>query len=115
MKSPVRVLWAIKGLGLGGAEALLVAGASQHDQDRFQLTAAYVLPWKDDLAGALANSGVRVKCIGRGKRLGLGWLWRLRKLMYTVQLLMIRGGITLILSFPNAWFLSRISRSNFHC
>ena len=37
------------------------------------------------------------------------------QLMYTVQLLMIRGGITLILSFPNAWFLSRISRSNFHC
>ena len=37
------------------------------------------------------------------------------QLMYTVQLLMIKGGLTLILSFPKAWFLSRIRRSNFCC
>ena len=37
------------------------------------------------------------------------------QLMYTVQLLMIKGGLTLILSFPKAWFLSRIRRSNFRC
>ena len=37
------------------------------------------------------------------------------QLMYTVQLLMIKGGYTLILSFPNAWFLLRIRCSNFCC
>ena len=37
------------------------------------------------------------------------------QLMYTVQLLRIKGGLTLILSFPKAWFLSRIRRSNFRC
>ena len=37
------------------------------------------------------------------------------QLMYTVQLLTIKGGLTLILSFPKAWFLSRIRRSNFCC
>ena len=37
------------------------------------------------------------------------------QLMYTVQLLMIKGGLTLILSFPKAWFLSWIRRSNFCC
>ena len=30
------------------------------------------------------------------------------QLMYTVQLLMRKGGLTLILSVPKAWFLSRI-------
>ena len=37
------------------------------------------------------------------------------QLMYTVQLLMIKGSLTLILSFPKAWFLSRIRSSNFRC
>ena len=37
------------------------------------------------------------------------------QLMYTVQLLIIKGGLTLILSFPKAWFLLRIRRSNFCC
>ena len=36
-------------------------------------------------------------------------------IMYTVQLLVIKGGLTLILSFPKAWFLLRIRRSNFCC
>ena len=37
------------------------------------------------------------------------------QLMYAVQLLMIKGRLTLILSFPKAWFLSRIRISNFRC
>ena len=37
------------------------------------------------------------------------------QLMYTVQLLMIKGGLTLILSFRKAWFLLRIRSSNFCC
>ena len=36
-------------------------------------------------------------------------------LMSTAQLLMIKGGLTLILSFSKAWFLLRIRRSNFCC
>ena len=34
---------------------------------------------------------------------------------YTVQLLTIKGGLTLILSFPKAGFVLRIRRSNFCC
>ena len=37
------------------------------------------------------------------------------QLMYSVKLLMIKGGLTLMLSFPKACFLSRICRSNFRC
>ena len=37
------------------------------------------------------------------------------QLMYAVQLLMTKGGLTLILSFLKAWFLLRIRRSNFCC
>ena len=37
------------------------------------------------------------------------------QLIYTVPPLMIKGGVTLILSFPKAWFLLLIRRSNFRC
>ena len=37
------------------------------------------------------------------------------QLVYTAQLIMIKGGLTLILFFPKAWFLLRIRRSNFCC
>ena len=35
--------------------------------------------------------------------------------LYIVQLLMIKGGLTQILTFPKAWFLLQIRRSNFCC
>ena len=41
---------------------------------------------------------------------GIDWY-----IMYTVQQLMIKCGLSLILSFPKAWFLLRIRRSNFCC
>jgi glycosyltransferase involved in cell wall biosynthesis/GNAT superfamily N-acetyltransferase len=60
---PVRVLWVVKGLGPGGAEHLLAAAARAHDPSRVHLECAYVVPWKDHLAGDLEAAGVRTHCL----------------------------------------------------
>ena len=52
------MLWLTKGLGPGGAERLLVEMARTLDRGRATVTAGYVLPWKDHLAGELEAAGV---------------------------------------------------------
>jgi glycosyltransferase involved in cell wall biosynthesis len=76
----VRVLWLTKGLGPGGAERLLVEMARTLDRGRVDVTAAYVLPWKDHLAGELELAGVRAVCLSQTRR-DPRWLWRLRRLL----------------------------------
>lgn len=53
----VRVLWVVNGGGPGGAERLFVAAASAHDQERFRIECAYVLPWTDHLVGEFESAG----------------------------------------------------------
>lgn len=64
------ILTLIKGLGIGGAERLLAAGAPFWDQQTFDYHVAYVLPWKDQLAAELRSHGIQVHQIG-GLRGGL--------------------------------------------
>jgi len=71
----VRVLWVVKGLGPGGAERLLVAAATAHDRRAVELECAYVLPYKDHLAGELEAHGVVTHCVSRTRR---DWRWPLR-------------------------------------
>lgn len=75
----IRVLWLIKGLGLGGAERLLVSMAHARDRQSFDYEAAYLLPWKDALVGELEQEDVSVACLGGGKEWDLGWAVRLRR------------------------------------
>jgi len=75
----IRVLWLIKGLGLGGAERLLVSMAHARDRDGFDYEAAYLLPWKDALVEELEREDVPVACLGGGKEWDLGWALRLRR------------------------------------
>lgn len=63
-KYKARVLWLIKGLGLGGAEKLLAMSAPYLDRDRFDYEVGYFLPWKDALVGDLESHGVKVSCFG---------------------------------------------------
>lgn len=70
------MLWVVKGLGPGGAEALLANAAAVHDRDRFEIECVYVLPYKDHLAERLEQSGVRTVCVGRRRRDPL-WPFRL--------------------------------------
>lgn len=75
----IRVLWLIKGLGLGGAERLLVSMAHARDREAFEYEAAYLLPWKDALVEELEREDVRVVCLRGGKEWDLGWARRLRQ------------------------------------
>ena len=89
-----RVLWLTKGLGRGGVEQLLVNCARQADTSRYEIEVAYVLPWKDALAPALEQAGLRVHCLGGTPgapaapatsgapgRADPRWPWRLHQLL----------------------------------
>jgi glycosyltransferase involved in cell wall biosynthesis len=74
-----RVLHLIKGLGRGGAEQLLRTAAPHLDRSRFDYGFAYLLPWKDALAGELETMGFPVSCLNGAR--GIGWIHRLRALV----------------------------------
>lgn len=78
---PVRVLWAIKGLGPGGAEHLLVAAAAAADRAAFRYDVAYLLPWKDHLVPQLESAGITAHCLGAAGSYDLRWVPRLRQLV----------------------------------
>lgn len=78
---PIRVLWAIKGLGPGGAEQLLVSSARVADHHRFRYAVAFVRPDKDQLLPALAEAGVESTLLSGGRVGTWLWPWRLRALM----------------------------------
>jgi glycosyltransferase involved in cell wall biosynthesis len=79
MSERVRVLWLIKGLGLGGAEQLLLSAARVADHQRFEYAVAYILPHKDALRRDLEAAGVRCSLVA-GRRL-IMWPLRLRRLL----------------------------------
>ncbi len=58
------VVVAIKGLGLGGAEKLIVEGSRFWDRTRFDYRVAYALPWKDQLVEPLREQDIEVRCFG---------------------------------------------------
>ncbi len=76
-----RVLVLIKGLGIGGAERLIVDGAEHWDRDRFDYRVVYVLPWKDQMVEPLRASGVDVDCVGSGRGMGPRAFRSLRRLI----------------------------------
>lgn len=61
------VVVAIKGLGIGGAEKLIVEGARFWDRARFDYRVAYALPWKDQLVEPLREQGIDVQCFGSAR------------------------------------------------
>lgn len=75
-----RVLWLTKGLGLGGAERLLVSTATYLDRDRVRPDVAYVLPRKDALVPQLREAGITVRCLGESGTAS-GWVGALRSLI----------------------------------
>lgn len=85
-KPPIRVLWLTKGLGPGGAERLLVSFARVADRERFDLRAAYLLPWKNHLVAQLADLGVPAACLDGGREADLRWVGRLRELVRAARI-----------------------------
>lgn len=76
-----RVLWCIKGLGPGGAERLLALHARLRDRERLDVEVAYLLPWKDALAGEIEAAGLPVRCLGARSTGDPRWVLRLARLV----------------------------------
>ena len=77
----VRVLLLIKGLGMGGAERLVLGLAAHRDRERFDYEAAYVLADQSALAPELARSGVPVHALGARSSADVAWTGALRRLL----------------------------------
>ena len=82
----IKVLWLTKGLGPGGAEGLLLSFARLADHDRFEIHAAYLLPWKDHLVARLEAAGVTTHCLDARKPYDLRWLHRLRAMVRDLEI-----------------------------
>ncbi|MFL5799996.1 MAG: glycosyltransferase [Actinomycetota bacterium] len=71
----------ITGLGPGGAERLLVAAAPHVNRDRFDVSACYLLPWKDHLAADLEAAGIPVRCLDVRRVWDPSWVRGLRSVL----------------------------------
>ncbi len=80
------MLWLTKGLGPGGAERLLLSFAQNADHSRFELHAAYLLPWKDHLVADLDAAGVTTHCLDSSRPWDVRWWWRLRHIAATREM-----------------------------
>jgi len=76
-----RVLLLIKGLGLGGAERLLVDVVGARDRRRFDYEVAYVLAGQDALVPTMEATGVPVHSLGASASADLRWTVALRRLL----------------------------------
>jgi glycosyltransferase involved in cell wall biosynthesis len=79
--APLRVLWLVKGLGVGGIERLLCWTAAVRDAKAIDAQAAYVLRRADDLAGELTSTGVPVHPLEGDDEFDLVWAVRLRRIL----------------------------------
>jgi glycosyltransferase involved in cell wall biosynthesis len=76
-----RILLLIKGLGLGGAERLLVDVMANRDRARFDYEVAYVLAAQDALVPAMEATGVPVHGFGATASADVRWTVSLRRLL----------------------------------
>jgi glycosyltransferase involved in cell wall biosynthesis len=76
-----RILLVIKGLGLGGAERLLVDVMAARDREHFEYEVAYVLASQDALVPDMEATGVPVHCLGGSASADLRWTRSLRRLL----------------------------------
>ncbi|MGQ0571183.1 MAG: glycosyltransferase, partial [Armatimonadota bacterium] len=100
---PARVLWLIKGLGLGGAETLLALSAPHVDRSRFEVEVAYLLPWKNALVPSLEAAGVRVTCLGHRNPFDLRIIGRIVRMLRERQIDVLHAHL------PYAGVMARIA------
>lgn len=76
-----KVLWLIKGLGLGGAEKLLSLSLPYIDRDKYDYEVAYLLPWKNALVDDFRREDIPVHCLNQSRPYDIRTLWRLNRLL----------------------------------
>ena len=83
MAPPARVLWLIKGLGLGGAERLLTSTAALIDRSRFDVEVVYLLARSGDFEPTLEAYGVPTLCLEARWTVESAWPRRLVHILRT--------------------------------
>lgn len=74
-----RVLWLIKGLGLGGAERLLTSTAARIDRSRYDVEVVYLLPRNAAFEPVLESFGIPTICLDARWTVESAWPWRLAR------------------------------------
>lgn len=77
----VKVLWLVKGVGLGGMEQLLVTHARLGDRDRFDYRVAYVVDRPHSVLGEFDRLGVPAVRLGLGSSRDQKWIKDFRDLV----------------------------------
>jgi glycosyltransferase involved in cell wall biosynthesis len=77
-----RVLWLIKGLGLGGAERLLTSTAASIDRSRYDVEVVYLLPRNAAFEPVLESFGIPTICLDARWTVESAWPWRLARLLW---------------------------------
>jgi glycosyltransferase involved in cell wall biosynthesis len=77
-----RVLWLIKGLGLGGAERLLTSTAARIDRARYDVEVVYLLPRNAAFEPVLESFGIPTICLDARWTVESAWPWRLNRLLW---------------------------------
>jgi glycosyltransferase involved in cell wall biosynthesis len=109
---PIRILCLIKGLGRGGAEALVAAQVLESRDGGFAYEVAYLLPHKDALVADIEAQGVTVTCLaGRGTA-DVRWLLRLRRLLLERQIDVVHAHSPVSAAFTRVivWTIPRSRR-----
>jgi glycosyltransferase involved in cell wall biosynthesis len=104
VKTRPRILLLIKGLGVGGAEQMLVNCIEHLDRTAFDYEVAYFLPWKDDLVAAFNRADIPVWCLGVRRQFDPGVVSRL------VRLVRDRDVDLLDVHLPYPGVVSRLAR-----
>lgn len=103
MTRKTKVMYLIKGLGLGGAEKLLEQASPHLDWERFDYEVVYLLPWKNALVPYFERTGVPVFCLNQRRT------YDLRVVRELVRLLRDRRVDLLHLHLPYSGILGRLA------
>lgn len=79
--SPKKVLWLIKGLGVGGAERLVILMAPKMPSLGYEVEVAFLDCAGDDFLPALKSAGVPTHRLPASRTLDARWPWELRGLL----------------------------------
>jgi glycosyltransferase involved in cell wall biosynthesis len=77
-----KVMWLIKGLGLGGAERLLTSTAASIDRDRYVVEVVYLLPRNAAFEPVLEAHGIPTVCLDARWTVESAWPWRLAQMLW---------------------------------
>jgi len=76
-----KVLWLIKGLGMGGAERLLEAAIPHFDRDTYDYEVAYCLAHKNEVVPTLEHANIPIFCLNFRRNFDPGGFYRLFRLI----------------------------------